>query len=184
MFLWHVGRSRLGASGEIRPRRSRGAPSPPRPIWFWEASSPDVWCPRSRLQLWPWMLRISLADPLRLGEVLSVTGFSRGRGRAGKAFIAGVRACRNLLAPSSGAGSPTDLHSPVPPMPMPVGFTPGLASWGQAGGPRLRTSVTQWVCKVGSDHWDHLSPACLDQGPGHWPRTAGPFLSLPQTPAA
>ena len=50
-----------------------------------------------------------------------------------------VHLCRGVCLPEPsgsffwGWGDPTDLHSPVPPMPMPVGFT--WASWGQAGGP-------------------------------------------------
>ena len=138
-------------------------PSPPQPICGSGSQQPDVWCPRSRLQLWPWMLRISLADALRLGGVLSVTGFSL-RSRAGwESICAGVCACRNLLAPSSGAGEiPRTCILQCPQCPCP---------WGSPGLPGARqevpagASVTQWVCKVGSDHWDHLSPtACLNQG--------------------
>ena len=163
---------------------SRG-PSPPQPICGSGSWQPDVWCPRSRLQLWPWMLRTSLADPMSLGGVLSVTGFSL-RSRAGwESICAGVRACRNLLGPSSGAGEIPQtrvLQSAQCPCPWgsPWGWLPGAKQEVPAGAP-----VTRCVCKVGSDHWDYLSPtACLNQGAWTLAQDSRPFTQpSPDSPS-
>ena len=153
---------------------SRG-PSPPRPICGSGSQQPDVWCPRSRLQLWSWRLRTSLADPVRLGGVLSMTGFSP-RSRAGWGSIcAGVCACRNLLGLSSGAGEIPRTHVLQPPQypclwGSPEGWLPGarqevpagwLCDWG-GGGHSPSLGLSHPACEVGSDHWDHPSPTtCL-----------------------
>lgn len=177
---------------------SRGA-SPPRPICGSGSQQPDVWCPRSRLQLWSWRLRTSLADPVRLGGVLSVTGFSP-RSRVGWGSIcAGVCACRNLLGLSFRAGEIPQTHVLQPPQHPCLWVSPGVwlpgakqevpAGWlyDRGGGGvthPLWASVTRRVRWGQTTRIIRLPPPVCTEGLGHWPRTASPLLSLPQTPPA
>lgn len=133
--VWGGCRPWLGASCG-RPDRGvlQGLLSP-SPIHDSRSRLPDVWCPQSRLQLWPWTPKTSLADPTGPGGALSAVGFSPRSGVGRGITCTGVKVCTTSGSILLGWGDPPQpqLSSPLTPN-MHVRVTLGQTSLGQVGG--------------------------------------------------